>query len=111
VLTTRHPPTEKVGNNFADKRRSPCLYSSLADSGHGFFFLSFYNAICTFTFTGYFWLNRHIVPVSLQIHDILRLHKDIIRYLLGYVYTVMPVMPVSLKVNYFEKRQVGYCRI
>jgi hypothetical protein len=35
TLTTRHPPSTKVGTNFTDKRWSPVQYSSFANLGHG----------------------------------------------------------------------------
>jgi hypothetical protein len=35
MLTTWHPLPAKIGNQFADKRRSLGWCSSVADSGHG----------------------------------------------------------------------------
>jgi hypothetical protein len=65
MLTTWHPLSAKVGNHFADKRRSLGRYRSLADSDHEVFF--FFN---TDTFNLCSVWNRNF-PAAAEEHGIL----------------------------------------
>jgi hypothetical protein len=62
MLTTWHPLSAKVGNQFAEKRRSLGRYSSLADSAHGVCFFLFYVP----TFPENLW-QRHLVSKAIPV--------------------------------------------